>query len=129
MRTTMTIDTEVDCNVLSYEESKRIFGDILSADSGKDRELSDLIQLMISRAIKYSEERMNWSQMTKQEQIAADENRSRIHDLFIISVTKLSEYMYKNKYGNRWEDLLGSDRKRIGDFACYLAYTAAINER
>ena len=42
---------------------------------------------------------------------------------------KLSVYMYEHKLGNDWDDWLGEERKRIGDFACYVVLLQGLEAR
>lgn len=42
---------------------------------------------------------------------------------------KLEEEMLQRRRPTEWREHLGDDRKRIGDFACYLALFYALNSR
>lgn len=55
--------------------------------------------------------------------------RTRCHNLVISAKNKLSVYMYEHKLGNDWDDLLGEERKRIGDFACYVVLLQGLDAR
>lgn len=37
--------------------------------------------------------------------------------------------MYEHKLGNDWDDWLGEERKRIGDFACYVVLLQGLEAR
>lgn len=55
--------------------------------------------------------------------------RTRCHNLVISAKNKLSVYMYEHKLGNDWDDWLGEERKRIGDFACYVVLLQGLDAR
>lgn len=114
---------------LSFENSAKAYQMILDAHPEKDVEFKRLLSDVVERAIAYAQYRLKWSLLSVQEKAAIDEERSMHHNIFINSINKLSVYMYQNKYGNDWEDVIGSDRKKMGDFACYLAYVYSINAR
>lgn len=59
----------------------------------------------------------------------ADAERTRCHNLVISAKNKLSVYMYEHKLGNDWDDWLGEERKRIGDFACYVVLLQGLEAR
>lgn len=121
---------------MSFEEANKVYHMILAARPAEDyREFDDLLDEMVKRAVAYAGARAQWAHMTLEEKMAnnaaADAERSRKHDLFIKAQNKLVEYMYDNKLGDYFEvmDLIGEERKRVGDFACYLAYVYSLNER
>ena len=80
-------------------------------------------------AITYAGIRATWFNLNFGERAAADADRTRKHDLFINAKNKLAEYMYENKMNIDWDDELGTQRKRIGDFACYMVFLIAVSER
>lgn len=55
--------------------------------------------------------------------------RTRCHNLVISAKNKLSVYMYEHKLDNDWDDWLGEERKRIGDFACYVVLLQGLEAR
>ena len=64
-----------------------------------------------------------------------DAQRSSCHDALIAKFNIFARYMKGQGYSTEWRDILGDEnvnpytRKRIGDFACYLVFVNAINER
>lgn len=56
-------------------------------------------------------------------------SRSMKHDAFITSLNVLARIAEKEGIDNSWRDDLGEDRKRIGDFACYISYITGISNR
>lgn len=114
---------------LSFEEANRIYGMIIANAPEHDREFDAKFQTMLERAEKYAAYRAVWLGKNLQERLEMDEERSRAHDLFIKAKDTLSAYMYERKLGNDWDDCLGEERKRIGDFACYIIYLRSILAR
>ena len=114
---------------LSFEEADRIYGMIVERAPEHDRDFDTKFQVLVERAEKYVSYRAGWLSRSLQERLEIDEERSRAHDLFIKAKDQLSTYMYEQKLGNDWDDLLGEERKRIGDFACYLVYLRSILAR
>ena len=57
------------------------------------------------------------------------------HDTLIINFNTFARYMKSRGHSTEWRDALGDEtvlpkiRKRIGDFACYLVFVNALNER
>lgn len=114
---------------LSFEEANRIYNMIVECAPENDREFDARFQALVERAEKYAAYRAGWLGMSRQEKMEIDEERSRNHDLFIKAKNQLSTYMYEQKLGNDWDDLLGEERKRIGDFACFLVYVRSVLAR
>lgn len=114
---------------LGFEEANRIYGMLVASAPEHDREFDKKFQVLVERAEKYAAYRAVWLGKDLRERMEIDEERSRAHDLFIKAKDALSTYMYEQKLGNDWDDCLGEERKRIGDFACYLVYLRSILAR
>ena len=114
-------------NLLTVEVACQIYESIFSLK--EDIELAKLLEELINLAVDYANIRSRWLTMSAQQTVQMNEIRSQYHDFFIASINNLSRYMYLHGYENTWANLLGDDRKRIGDFACYITYIQAINAR
>ena len=115
---------------ITMEECNEIYIDIVEQlEKNKDGKALELFQEMQKRATVYAGTRANWVNLSFAERAEADEDRSRKHDLFIKAKGTLAAYMYDRKMNIDWEDRLGTDRKRIGDFACYMTFLIALKER
>lgn len=113
---------------LSFEEAMEIWNQI--TESGKeDTSCMALIDRMVQCAIDYAQIRSKWNQKSLAEKGRQDAERTRYHNLVIAAKNKLSVYMYQNKLGNAWDDKLGENRKRIGDFACYITLLQGLDAR
>ncbi|MGN0494769.1 MAG: hypothetical protein ACI4GW_00940 [Lachnospiraceae bacterium] len=91
------------------------------------------VQLMdvIQQAKHYSYYRKCWDSFSLQELSQRNKERTEMHDLFIIELNRLADNVVKaTGRETSWRDLLGNDRKILGDFAEYIAdYTDSIKER
>lgn len=117
-------------NSITLEECHRIYSDIVGQIQGKkDSKAEALFKELQQRAIAYAAIRAGWFNLSYGERAEADADRTRKHDLFIKAKSDLATYMYENKMNIDWEDRLGTQRKRIGDFACYMVFLISLHER
>lgn len=116
------------------EDRKSDFVNILN-EMINDANLTESIkvQLMsvIQQAKHYSYYRKCWDSFSLQELTQRNTERTEEHDLFIIELNRLAEDVVKaTGRASCWRDLLGNDRKMLGDFAEYIAnYADSIKER
>ena len=71
-------------------------------------------------AIEYSNIRVQWRLALPEQRSAMDRARTAAHNLFIDACNVLSRNMAKNGESIEWRATLGTDRKEIGDFACFI---------
>ena len=69
----------------------------------------------------YAQVRTQWSFLTKEERLERNQSRTLKHNALISSANALSRNMVQNEEDASWRAELGTDRRRIGDFACYVA--------
>ena len=112
-------------NSLTFNDMQRIHAAMV-ADIGTDKDALDLYSELLDMATKYASIRMSWMSLSKQAKMDEDEKRTICHDSLIIKVRKLSRSIGKE---HEWNKILGEDRKRIGDFACYLAFLNSLHAR
>jgi len=77
---------------------------------------NDLIDL----AIDYARIRTDYYLLSQEERMEKETLRTRAHNAFIDSCNILSRNMNKIGESTEWRELLGEERKYIGDFACYI---------
>lgn len=114
---------------MDFEEMNKIYHMIIDQVPQNDAKFDELFKKLTEQAVLYTAHRARWMSMNTQEHLAIDEERSRVHNLFISYKKSLAQYMYDIKLNIAWEDKLGDDRKRIGDFACFLVFIRSINAR
>ena len=100
-----------------------------------DEDAKELYQDLLAQALRYFQFRANWALWSREEKMSKDENRTSCHNTLITNFNMLARYMKSLGFSTEWRDSLGDEnvdpytRKRIGDFACYLVFVNAINER
>lgn len=115
--------------VIPIERCEQIYMELISNINVNDEVFFELWNNVLEKCFKYMEIRMNWSLYSREKKMDIDSRRTAIHDTLIISFDMLSRYMEKNGKSTEWRKKLGDDRKRIGDFGCYIAYVQALNNR
>ena len=121
---------EREKDTITIDECEVLMGEIKTNSNQKDSNFKELWNTVMIKAIDYSMIRAGWfTKFTQQERIETDNNRTIKHDSFITNLNMLSRYLVNEGYDISWRKQLGDERKRIGDFACYLAFLEAINAR
>lgn len=108
---------------MDYQEAEYIFQIIKSS---KQRGLSDLL---IKSAIRYAQMRVEWYFTNPEERIELDKERTRTHEALISNCNALARNMKEIGEDDSWRKKLGDDRKRIGDFACFVHAIIGISSR
>ena len=93
--------------------------------STNDELRDDLVEL----AIRYARLRVDHFRAQTDARIRIDEERTLCHNSFMGSCDILCRNMAKRGENTGWRDLLGHNRKEIGDFACYLHALLGISAR
>lgn len=104
------------------------YSDIVEDADEKDEIEMELLRSVKERAVRYAHIRAGWDLLTREQRISEDDGRTSAHDVFIVALTKLGRY--QKQKGKTWmEEFDQSDRKRVGDFACYIALFLSLNAR
>jgi hypothetical protein len=115
--------------ILSFNEAILLFGLIEKHMNLKDSDFMELYSAFVKSAIKYAQIRAEWYLMEIDEKVQKDPFRTTLHNSFIDSCNILSRYMKNMSLDSSWRERLGDDRKRIGDFACYISAILGIKSR
>lgn len=88
----------------------------------------------IFASMRYAVARLSWSLANAEERIELDRLRSAAHEAAISSPNALSRAMSPDGASMEWRSALGDAayveaRRRIGDFACAIAFAAALAVR
>ena len=113
--------------ILSYAEAKEIYGTINEHLDRTDADIVGLYQDMVARVIRYAHIRAGWAALTREQKRDQDASRTSAHDAFIASLNIVART--QGDTGTGWRGRFSDDRKRIGDFACYIALFEAIEAR
>ncbi|MCR4909555.1 MAG: hypothetical protein K5985_12060 [Lachnospiraceae bacterium] len=117
-------------NILTVEDALRIYGKLAKCiEQCTLEDKMEFWQDLLKRAAEYSRIRNGWETMSREEKMDADEGRTLSHDGVITALNVLSRIAEKEQVDNSWRSELGEERKRIGDFACFIAYITGISNR
>lgn len=117
---------------LTFQEAEKLYSRILKYSNEKDEDFQEFLTDMVTAATDYANKRSEWSVQTIVQRRRADESRTIQHDAFMMTLTKLARYMKNQAWDSEWIAQLGSvekDRKRLGDFACYMVCINSLNAR
>ncbi len=117
-------------HVLKIEDAQSIYKRMTDAIAKCEHEAKkELWDDFVQRCFKYTLVRCKWEFMDYQERIDADPSRTRMHDTVIDSIEILARLANKEGMDISWREDLGDERKRIGDFACFVTYITGISNR
>ncbi|ETP71662.1 hypothetical protein UYO_2418 [Lachnospiraceae bacterium JC7] len=117
-------------NIITIEECMEIYSQMV--ESFSKCELEDKIDFwnsFIEKSSRYTFIRNQWETMTNEERAKADDSRTMAHNSLIASINVLARLAEKENKDNSWRNYLGDERKRIGDFACFVSYITGISNR
>lgn len=113
---------------LTFGEMADLHKEILDG-AGFDADSADLYKNVFAAAVKYSQSRAGWPLWDREKRQEEDYTRTSRHNQVIDSLNILARYLKSQGKPVSWRDALGDDRKRIGDFACYLVFIGSLNAR
>lgn len=136
----MKINPEVYILFSTYEDYKSMPGSLtpeemaglhkqILDDAKLDADSADLFKNVFAAAVKYSQSRAGWPLWDREKRMEEDSARTSRHNQVIDSLNILARYLKAQGKAAMWRDVLGKDRKRIGDFACYLVFVGSLNAR
>ena len=119
-------------DTLTIEQASEIYRTIIESldlDENDDREI---LQDYLMAAAKYANVRACWNILSREEKMDTDANRTACHNKVILHLNILARYLASKGKDVSWRDELGDDslhRKKIGEFACYVACLEGLNAR
>lgn len=119
-------------DTLTIEQASEIYRTIIESldlDENDDREI---LQDYLMAAAKYANVRACWNILSREEKMDTDANRTACHNKVILHLNILARYLASKGKDVSWRDELGDDslhRKKMGDFACYVACIEGLNAR
>ena len=84
---------------------------------------------LIRTAITYARHRADWYLAETEQRNEMNQARTAAHNAFIDACNILSRQMVKAGEPTGWRAMLGTDRREIGDFACFVALIAGLAVR
>ena len=114
-------------NILQYQEALEIYTAMTENLNRNDADIVDLYNRLIEKAVRYAHIRAEWNTLTREEKLEKDDSRTAAHDSFIASVNIIARS--EDEIGLQWRERLGNDRKRVGDFACYIVLFRSLEAR
>lgn len=120
-----------DC--LPFEEAGRIYTCLIDNANTEDEDFEELWEDFVKVAVRYADIRANWRLISRAQRMETDDARTACHDSVISHLNAVTRCMEMQGWDTGWRDELGRDerlhRKRIGDFACYIAYVYSLIAR
>jgi hypothetical protein len=108
---------------MEYKEAEYIYQVI------KSTQFQNLSKRLIKSAVQYAQIRVEWQFASQLDRVILDNERTRSHDGFISNCDALAGNMKKAGEDDSWRTKLGNDRKKIGDFACFVHAIIGIEAR
>lgn len=116
-------------DAINFEQANVLFEKMQTALESTDEDAKELFDDFLEAAIEYASIRSKWLMLSKKEKMDSDKSRTLKHDTLIIRLNVLIRYLDKIGRNVSWKDELGDSRKRIGDFACYIALLYGLSAR
>ena len=119
---------------ISFDEALKLHKQMLE-EIGTDEMAVELYKSLSAKASRYSGFRSEWVTLSKEQKMDIDSSRTSCHDAMIIEFNKLARYLRSVGREAEWRDALGEEkddpynRKKIGDFGCFIAFINALNAR
>ncbi len=119
---------------LMFQEMQDIHH-LMAEMAGMDADALELYNDLLCAAVKYADIRADWRLLSREERLEKDASRTACHDDVIVNLNAFCRYMKLHGKETAWRDTLGDERadpynrKRIGDFACYLAFISGLCAR
>ncbi len=107
----------------------------MAEEVGSDSDALELYENLTAAATKYMFFRSNWFLWDREQRADKDPDRTSCHDMVIVRLNQLARYLKTQGKAASWREVLGQEadnpyfRKRMGDFACYLALVNGLAAR
>ena len=119
-------------DALSVDQAVKIYQAIGESLDPNDEDSMEIWGEYLAAAVKYSGIRAGWNQLSREEKADTDDNRTACHNKVIFHLNILSRYLASKVKDTSWREELGDEkenRKKIGDFACYVALMEGLDAR
>ena len=119
-------------DTLTIEQASEIYRTIIESLDLDENDEREILQDYLMAAATYAKVRACWNILSREEKMDTDANRTACHNKVILHLNILARYLASKGKDVSWRDELGDDslhRKKIGDFACYVACLEGLNAR
>lgn len=119
-------------DVIAMEQAAEIYRKICDSLDPDDEDGMEILGEYLAAAAKYAGIRAGWNRLSREEKVDTDANRTACHNKVIFHLNILSRYLASKWKDTSWRDELGDEkenRKKIGDFACYVALMEGLDAR
>ncbi len=122
-------------DALTLDECAEIHRRMVAAIGERDEDADDIYRELLDKALVYTTIRFHWAKQDIHERALADKDRTGKHDSLLTSFKMLYRLCAADGKDTSWYAMLGdveknpAMRKRYGDFAAYLCFIEAINQR
>ena len=119
-------------DTLTFEEAVGIIKQISDSINPNSEDDVEILTDFLNAAANYAKIRADWYQMPREKRMDIDSHRTACHNLVIFHLNLLSRYLAQKGCDVSWREKLGDEseyRKRIGDFACYVACIQGLGAR
>lgn len=131
----LTYDDYLTANdSLTLETMQRLHRELI-AEIGTDPDALEIYEELVQKANEYSAIRAKWLLLDREQKMEIDPRRTSCHDSLIVKFNMMARYLKMQGKSASWRDELGyteeepGNRKRIGDFGCYLVFVNSVNAR
>lgn len=104
---------------LEFEQAMKVYEELLEENLEEDEIYDKLWDHALHCMIDYGSLRTHWKITPKTDR--SNDDRTVMHDSVIHSLDELAAYTKEHGKEAKWREELGYQRKRIGDFACYVS--------
>ena len=104
---------------LEFEQAMKVYEELLEENLEEDEIYDKLWDHALHCMIDYGSLRAHWKITPKTDR--SNDDRTVMHDSVIHSLDELAAYTKEHGKEAKWREELGYQRKRIGDFACYVS--------
>ena len=112
---------------LEFEQAMKVYEELLEENLEEDEIYDKLWDHALHCMIDYGSLRAHWKITPKTDR--SNDDRTVMHDSVIHSLDELAAYTKEHGKEAKWREELGYQRKRIGDFACYVSLIYGVFER
>ena len=120
--------------VMTFEDMNRIH-EALLAGVRELEEGEEIYDKLVRAGTNYIDTRAGWKLMPKPVRKERNDERTARHNAVSIALDELAEKMKEAGLDTAWREEIGYEaddkvnRKRCGDFGCYIAFINSINAR